>query len=67
MIDVSINDQKRTFDGPLSIEAVLEETGYEARKVAVAINTNFVPRSGYAEAIIKAGDKIDILAAVQGG
>ena len=41
--------------------------GFADKKVAVAINSEFVPRSTYAQHKVQAGDAIDVLAPVQGG
>ena len=46
---------------------VLEELGYGGKKVAVAVNETFVPRGGWRTREIKAGDRLDIVAPIQGG
>ncbi len=67
MIRVSINGETQEFDNALNVAAMLEHCGFEAKKVAVAINTDFVPRSQYQERQLANNDQIDVLAAVQGG
>jgi sulfur carrier protein len=46
---------------------MIEALEYKVKGFAVAVNTTFVPIAKYDETIIKEGDKIDILAPVQGG
>ena len=46
---------------------VLEELGYGGKKVAVAVNETFVPRGGWQTHRIEAGDRLDIVAPIQGG
>ena len=46
---------------------VLEELGYGGKKVAVAVNETFVPRGGWHTCIVEAGDRLDIVAPIQGG
>ena len=67
MIVVSINNEQQQFEKTVTVDELLGLCGYECKKVAVAINTEFVPRSGYDSQMIADGDAIDILAAVQGG
>ena len=51
----------------VSLESVLVALGYRGRKVAVAVNETFVPRAGWRERIIESGDRLDIVAPIQGG
>ncbi len=67
MIEISVNNEKRQIQEHSTVDQLLELCGFEPRKIAVAINTEFVPRSDYASQSFNAGDAVDILAAVQGG
>ena len=67
MIVVSVNNEQQQFEQALTVEELLARCGFEHKKIAVAINTEFVPRSSYAKHSINHGDAIDVLAAVQGG
>lgn len=49
------------------LHALLLEWGYEIPAIAVALNQVFVPRSNYDQILLQAGDKIDIVSAMQGG
>jgi len=50
-----------------SLAAVLVELGYGDRKVATALNGEFVPERMRAETRLAAGDQIEIVAPRQGG
>ncbi len=67
MITVSINGEKQQLAEALSIAAMMEQLGYTGKGVAVAVNMTFVPIAKYEKTQIHEGDKIDILAPVQGG
>ncbi len=67
MISVSVNNQSRECKAEQPLSALLADWGFECEKVAVAVNEQFVPRSQYAEHTLNAGDRIDVLAPVQGG
>ncbi len=57
---------------PITVEAVpldelLVSLGYECEKVAVAVNETFVPRRKWGSRELSADDRVDVLAAIQGG
>lgn len=52
----------------MSVQKLLQVLGYrEEQKLAVAVNTEFVPRSAHAEQQVSDGDEIEIVAPMQGG
>ncbi|WP_255558222.1 sulfur carrier protein ThiS [Zhongshania aquimaris] len=67
IITVSVNNESKecSLDQPLA--QLLTIWGFEAGKVAIAVNQNFVPRSQYKSCCLEHGDKVDVLAPVQGG
>ncbi len=65
-MNVSINGEKKTVKAT-TVAELLTECGFDADKIAVAINAEFVPRSTYVAHSLSDNDEIDILAAVQGG
>lgn len=50
-----------------TIAELLEHLGYQAGSVAIACNEAFVPRASYAETAVQPGDRIEIVAPMQGG
>ncbi|WP_269618591.1 sulfur carrier protein ThiS [Zhongshania sp. BJYM1] len=67
MITVSVNNESKDCSSSQSLSELLSQWGFESGKVAVAVNEDFVPRSKYDSCRLKNGDKVDVLAPVQGG
>jgi len=67
MITVSVNGETKQLQDGLNVSQMIEALDYKVKGFAVAINTTFVPIAKYEETMIEEGDKIDILAPVQGG
>ena len=67
MIQLSVNNEITSIEKNSSVEQLLEQLGFEKNKVAVAVNGDFVSRSSYQQHQLQAEDKVDVLAAVQGG
>jgi sulfur carrier protein len=63
-----VNGEARELDASMSVQKLLRALGYrEEQKLAVAVNTEFVPRSAHAERQVTDGDDIEIVAPMQGG
>ena len=67
MITITINGQTRTVDGNTNIQALLEASGAPACTVAVARNSEVVPRSAWADVHLADGDVVEIVRPVAGG
>jgi len=67
MIEVSVNGEIKHLKEGLSIQRLIEILGYKEKGFAVAVNMTFIPIANYEQTMVKEGDKIDILAPVQGG
>jgi len=67
MINVSVNGERKSLEAGLNITEMIEALAYKTQGFAVAVNMTFVPIAKYQEVRIEEGDKIDILAPVQGG
>ncbi|UWU86391.1 sulfur carrier protein ThiS [Bradyrhizobium yuanmingense] len=50
-----------------SVDALLAELDYEGSHFAIALNYDVVPKSRWAETLLKAGDEIEIITPRQGG
>jgi len=50
-----------------SLAAVLEQLGYGHLQVATAVNGEFVPACSRAAVWVREGDRIEVLAPMQGG
>lgn len=50
-----------------NLDTVLIELGYEDGRIATAINGDFIPEGIRTKTILNEGDRIEILAPMQGG
>jgi thiamine biosynthesis protein ThiS len=70
-IELSVNGEPRRVPTGCTVARLVEELvgepGAGGRKVAVAVNREVVPRSRFAEHVLGAGDRVEILEAVGGG
>jgi len=66
-VEFALNGEVQRADGPLTVGELLERFALRERRVAVAINTNVVPRSRFDEVKIEAGDRVEVIHAVGGG
>ncbi len=64
MIDVNGFAQK--IDAA-NLAAALEQLGWGDARVATALNGRFVPKAARADTSLSAGDRLEVLAAMQGG
>jgi thiamine biosynthesis protein ThiS len=64
---LTLNGEKRAFDGPMSVAGLLTALGLATRKVAVERNEEIVPRSHYAETWLASGDSLEIVHFIGGG
>jgi len=67
MIKISVNGEIKELEREFNISELIEVLEYKIKGFAVAVNMIFVPIAQYENTMIKEGDKIDILAPVQGG
>ncbi len=63
---IRINGQLEDIDAD-SLDAALQLLGYGDAKVATAVNGEFVPEDNRAKYILHDGDRLEVLAPMQGG
>ena len=66
-MQVQINGEARDFDGPLTVESVLQQLGFDPRKIAVERNLEIVPKGAYGGTPVSNGDKLEIVHFIGGG
>lgn len=68
---ISVNGELTELNGGAEqaprLDRVLVDLGYGGRKIAVAVNETFVPRTAWADRLIESGDRLDVVAPIQGG
>ncbi|MCA6114541.1 sulfur carrier protein ThiS [Bradyrhizobium sp. WSM 1738] len=63
---VMVNGEEREITAE-RVDALLAELDYEGTHFAIALNYDVVPKSRWAETLLKAGDEIEIITPRQGG
>jgi thiazole synthase len=66
-MQVTINGERRDVSEIRSVEGLLGDLGLDARKVAVELNLEIVPKSAYGATQVRDGDKLEIVHFIGGG
>ena len=66
-MQIHLNGEARDFDAPLTVARLLEEAGYAAKRIAVEVNLEIVPKSRHGEHALVEGDRVEIVQAIGGG
>jgi sulfur carrier protein len=64
---VILNGEARDLDQGATVDAAVQITGAPDRGVAVAVDGEVVPRRQWAGMVLREGQKVEVLQAVQGG
>ncbi|MEX1162663.1 MAG: sulfur carrier protein ThiS [Nitriliruptor sp.] len=64
---IELNGQPRSFDGPVTIGALVDTEVADRRGVAVAVDGDVLPRSSWDTTTLHDGTKVELVGAVQGG
>ncbi|HTK94411.1 MAG TPA: sulfur carrier protein ThiS [Terriglobales bacterium] len=62
-----INGEERSFAAVASLDALVEQLGIKADRVAVELNREIVPRHRWAETSVREGDELEVVHFVGGG
>lgn len=64
---IRVNGEDHEFDEGDSLQQLIEQLGMGQGRIAVERNREIVPRSLYAETVLKDGDSLEIVQAIGGG
>jgi thiazole synthase len=67
MLHYTLNGQPRTLPSPLPVAQLLEELGYDRRRIAVEVNREVVPLPQHPVRCLAEGDAVEIVTLVGGG
>jgi sulfur carrier protein len=62
-----VNGQQRETADELSLVELVSQISDRSTGIAVAVNSEVVPRGSWPDTAIQPGDRIDVVTAVQGG
>ena len=62
-----INGEERSFGELASLDALIEQLGMKADRVAVELNREIVARARWADTPVREGDQLEIVHFVGGG
>jgi len=66
-LQIRLNGDPHELAAPLTIAALLESLGIDARRVAVEQNLTVVKRADYDKTMVEEGDEVEIVNFVGGG
>lgn len=66
-MEITVNGERRTLDGPTTVVELLHLLGIDPRAVVVERNLDIVPRDAMGSEPVLAGDSIEIIRLVGGG
>ena len=64
---LSVNGERTALDDGATVGALVDGLGKGRRGVAVAVNEEVVPRSRWDTTVLRDDDRVEVLAAAQGG
>jgi len=67
VIAVRVNGATRQVTDDATVTSLLATLGRDDRGVAVAVNEAVVPRRVWSSTVLRAGDRVEVLRAAQGG
>lgn len=66
-MNITLNGESRHIDTGLTILGLIDQLGYQGKRIAVERNGEIVPRSAHANTELSDGDALEIVIAVGGG
>lgn len=66
-MNITLNGENRQIDAGLTVAGLIEQLGYQGKRIAVERNGEIVPRSAHATTQLADGDHLEIVVAVGGG
>ncbi|MCL1479315.1 MAG: sulfur carrier protein ThiS [Marinobacter sp.] len=66
-MDILLNGKPRQLAGPITVLQLLQADELDARRVAVELNEEIVPRSQHQVKQLQPGDRVEIVHAIGGG
>ncbi|MCZ7419097.1 sulfur carrier protein ThiS [Verrucosispora sp. WMMA2121] len=66
-MELTVNGADRSLPDGLTVADLVRDVTGQQRGVAVAVNGEVVPRTGWPATVLCGGDRVEVLSAAQGG
>jgi sulfur carrier protein len=66
-MELTVNGVGRRLPAEVTVASLIAELTVQSRGVAVAVNGEVVPRTGWPGRVLRDGDRVEVLTAAQGG
>ena len=66
-MQIIVNDRQHEVEAQSNLQQLLQELGITGGRIAVELNGEIVPRSGFEPCLLQVGDSIEIVQAIGGG
>ena len=66
-MNIKINGEEHFIEENKTISEILDQLSLKPESIAIAINYQVLPKTAYTSRLVKEGDKLEIIHAVQGG
>lgn len=66
-MEITVNGRQRETADELSLAELVGQVSDRSTGIAVAVNSEVVPRGDWPGTVVRPGDRIDVVTAVQGG
>ncbi|GGM50347.1 thiamine biosynthesis protein ThiS [Micromonospora sonchi] len=66
-MELMVNGVGRDVSDGVTVAELVRQVTPQERGVAVAVNGEVVPRTGWPAAVLRGGDRVEVLSAAQGG
>ncbi|MEU4639188.1 sulfur carrier protein ThiS [Micromonospora sp. NPDC023814] len=66
-MELTVNGAGRSLPGDSTVADLVRAVTDQQRGLAVAVNGEVVPRTGWPATVLRDGDRVEVLSAAQGG
>jgi len=66
-MQILLNGESRIIPENSTAQTLLESLGIQAKRLAMEVNLEIVPRSLFSQTALQSGDKVEIVQAIGGG
>lgn len=66
-MQITVNGKPQEAADELSLGELVREISDRSTGIAVALNSEVVPRGSWSDTAVRPGDRVDVVTAVQGG